>query len=165
MNYRYVFCTPDLATAQQLIAQCEQGGVASDHLFIVGNRRVEKSAPERRLEADSDFMPALWRGAGIGVVLGIAVATIIALVWGVVSFQVLALGAVLGAAIGGWASSLFGSALPDPVRQQFDKEIKAGKVLVIVDTDEKTMDSMEDALTQRQGVVLLPFEKATVTVR
>ena len=42
-----------------------------------------------------------------------------------------------------------GAALPDPVHQQFDDEISAGRVLVVVDADEDTrarlLPVMQDA--------------------
>ena len=47
-----------------------------------------------------------------------------------------------------------GSVLPDAVRQQFDDEIKAGKILVLVDATDETqvpavMDAMEYARATR----------------
>jgi hypothetical protein len=68
----------------------------------------------------------------------------------------------MGALVGGWSSALMGSALPDPVRQQFDDEISAGRILVLVDADETTQARATSALAAI-GVPRLDYEAPTAS--
>jgi hypothetical protein len=63
-----------------------------------------------------------------------------------------------------FASSLVGSALPDPVRQKFDGEIKAGQILVLVDGAAELLPAVEAAVT-RTGALSLPFDAPTALIR
>lgn len=90
------------------------------------------------------------RGVGVGGATGL-LAGLAAMVFtplGITVAGAAAIGAI-GALVGGWSSALMGAALPDPVRQQFDDEISAGRVLVVVDADEDTrarlLPVMQDA--------------------
>ena len=62
--------------------------------------------------------------------------------------------------MGGWSSALMGSALPDPVRQQFDDEISAGRILVLVDADDDAQARVTAALAAL-GVQRLDYEAPT----
>jgi hypothetical protein len=72
--------------------------------------------------------------------------------------------ALAGVLVGAFASSLVGSSLPDPVRQKFDGEIKAGRILVLVDGAEEVLPAVENAVT-RAGAMSLPFESRTALIR
>lgn len=44
-----------------------------------------------------------------------------------------------------------GSALPNPVRQQFQDEIDAGRVLVLVDTEDEARATVDQAMASVQA--------------
>jgi hypothetical protein len=50
------------------------------------------------------------------------------------------------------------------VRQKFDGEIKAGRILVLVDGAEEVLPAVENAVT-RTGAMSLPFESRTALIR
>ena len=50
-----------------------------------------------------------------------------------------------------------GSALPDPVRQQFDDEISAGRILVLVDAEPEDQPRVQAAL-EAVGAQRLDYE-------
>ena len=61
---------------------------------------------------------------------------------------------VVGALMGGWSSALMGAALPDPVRQQFEGEIEAGRILVLVDIAESQLAPMREAMAEAGATCL-----------
>ena len=122
--------------------------------------------PNRRKEADSDFVPAALRGALFGGLAGLLAGAIAALAFPSVgiSWGGAGLVAMAGVLIGAFASALVGSSLPDPVRQKFDGEIKAGRILVLVDGAAEMLPAVENAVT-RTGALSLPFDSPTALIR
>lgn len=162
MKLRHVFSTPDLATAQAALVAARAAGVGNDCLSLVARSDIELSAiPDDRKEADTDMLPAALRGAGIGGAAGLA-AGLLAVVATPIGLTLAGAAAatVAGAAIGSWASALMGSALPDPVRAQFDDEIKAGRILVVVDAAHPVLDDAIAAI-ERAGGTHLKYELPT----
>jgi len=166
MKTRHVFVTPDLDTAQATMAAARAAGIEDNDLLLAARSDIElESIPDRRKEADSDFIPAALRGAGMGGAAGL-LAGLIAIVVPPIGLTVAGAGAVAlaGAMVGGWASALMGSSLPDPVRRQFDDHIQAGRILVLVDADKALLTRAEPAMVQA-GATPLPFEATTALLR
>ena len=65
-----------------------------------------------------------------------------------------------GAMIGTWSSALVGASLPDPIRRKFEDEIRAGKILVIVDGEPGELLAAEPDMV-RAGATPLPYEAAS----
>jgi hypothetical protein len=106
-------------------------------------------------------MKGVTAGGATGLLLGLA-AMVLAPVG--ITLAGAGIAALAGAAVGGMASSIFGSALPDPVRQKFDDEISAGRILLIVDADEGGHQAADMAI-QATGAERLPFEEASAAAR
>ncbi|MAL02922.1 MAG: hypothetical protein CL625_01405, partial [Arenimonas sp.] len=68
--------------------------------------------------------------------------------------------AAAGAAAGTWSAALMGSALPDPVRQKFEDEVKAGRLLLVVDATDEEHAKLESLLVQA-GTRRLAFEESS----
>ena len=150
MKTRHVFSTPDVATARTVVAAAMERGIGRDDLSLIARSDIELDAiPENLKEAGTDFMPAALRGAGYGSVAGLlaGLAAVVATPLGV-TLAGAALMAAGGAAVGGWAASIMGSALPDPVRRDFDDQISAGRILMVIDADKDTLERIEPVLTQ-----------------
>ena len=162
MKTRHVFCTPDLPTAQAALAAARDAGVEDHDLLLVARADIElESIPDDRQEADTDLMPAALRGAGYGGATG--------LLAGLVAFAIPPLGITLagaaaiglvGAMVGTWASALVGASLPDPIRREFESEIQAGSILLVVDADKQLLTAAEPAIVGA-GATVLPYEATT----
>ena len=166
MKTRHVFSTPDIATAQDAMAAARDAGIDDECLLLVARSDIElESIPNSRQEADSDLIPAALRGAGYGGGAGL-LAGLVAVVFAPIGLTLAGAGAVAlgGALIGGWASALVGSALPDPVRQKFDDEIQAGNILLLIDATKDALRQAEPALAAA-GATALPFEATTALIR
>lgn len=136
-RFIYAFDTAD--AARDAIGMLRRRGVGEDKLSLVARSDIElEKVPSRYLDARTDFVPALGRGAAFGGITG--------LVAGLIAMAIPPLGITLsgpvllgflagGAAVGAWSSSMIGSSVPDEIRRKFDDEIKAGHSLVVVDSD------------------------------
>jgi hypothetical protein len=158
MKTRLVFSTPDLAVARSAMEAARRAGIADEDVLLIARSDIElDEIPDQRKEADSDFMPAAARGIALGGVLG-AVGGLIAVVTpiGVTLLGAAAIAAA-GAAVGGWASALVGAGLPDPIRQKFEGEIEAGRILVVIDGEGEALLRAREALAAA-GASALPFE-------
>jgi hypothetical protein len=69
---------------------------------------------------------------------------------------------VMGAAIGSWAAALMGSSLPDPVKRQFEAEIEAGRILIVIDGAQDQIGIAEAAVTAT-GATRLAYDAPTIT--
>ena len=135
MTTRHVYSTRDLAHARSALEALAGAGFDSDHVSLVARSDIElEHVPDTFKEADTDAIPAAVRGMGLGGATGLlaGLAAMVVAPIGITVAGAAAIGAI-GALVGGWSSALMGSALPDPVRQQFEDEIAAGRILVLVD--------------------------------
>lgn len=167
MKTRRVFSAPDLATARAAIRAARDAGIPDDDISLVARSDIEvDQIPNKRKEADSDFVPAALRGTVMGGGAGLLAGAIAVLVFPStgVSWAGAGVVALAGALIGTFASSLVGSSLPDPVRQKFDDEIKAGRILVVVDGAKDQLPAMEAAVVQA-GALSLPFDEPVALIR
>jgi hypothetical protein len=167
MKMRRVFSTPDLVTARAAIQAARAAGINDHDISLVARPDIEVGQiPNRRKEADSDFIPAALRGMAFGGGAGLLAGAIAALIFPSVgiSWMGALLVAVAGTLIGGFASGLVGSSLPDPVRQKFDGEIRAGRILVLVDGAAELLPAVEAAVT-RTGALALPFDARCAMIR
>ncbi|GAB1408096.1 hypothetical protein MASR1M8_20150 [Thermomonas brevis] len=153
MSTRFVYSTRDLEHARQALAALHMAGITNEQISLVARSDIElERIPDSLKEADTDAVPAAIRGMGMGGATGLlaGLAAMVLTPLGITVAGAAAIGAI-GALMGGWSSALMGSALPDPVRQQFDDEIAAGRVLVLVDADEDARTPMADAMASVQA--------------
>jgi hypothetical protein len=162
MKIRHVFSTTSPAAAVEAIAAARAAGVEDDAISLIARHDIEMDeVPGERIDVAADVMPAAWRGAATGGALGI--------VGGLVGVAVPAIGiplagvgliALTGAAVGAWSSALMGSEVPSQVRREFEAEIAAGRVLVVIDAPREDAATVSAAMRQA-GAVELPFEQLT----
>src|SRR3546814_1759087 len=67
---------------------------------------------------------------------------------------------LVGAAVGSWVTALIGSMVPDEVHRRFESEIRAGRILIVVDETPGTMAAAEAALREA-GAAQLRSEEQT----
>ena len=148
MTIRHVFRTQDVDHARKALAALHMASIGNEAISLVARSDIElERVPDSLKEADSDAVPAAVRGMGVGGGVGLlaGLAAIVVAPVGITLAGAAAIGA-LGALVGGWSSALMGASLPDPVRQQFDDEISAGRVLVLVDIEPGQVQATQDAM-------------------
>ena len=136
---RYVYAFSSIEPARAVITKLKQAGIAESQLSLIADSKTEiEQIPDRYLDVSKDFVPAAARGAAIGGATGV-IAGLLAMA--IPPLGIAVGGAALvgflagGAAVGAWTSALVGASIPDEVRRQFEDEIKAGRILLVVDSD------------------------------
>lgn len=142
------------------MAAARDAGIADDALSLVARDDIELDAvSDEHKQADTDFVPATLKGGAAGGAAGLLAGLAAVAIPGLgVTLAGAAAIAGVGAATGGFASSLVGAALPDPVRRQFEAEIKDGWVLVLADLEPEQEDRAREALAAA-GAKPLPYEQ------
>ncbi len=162
MKKRHVFSAEGLSLAREAVDAARFAGVADDDILLVANSEIEKHAiADKRKMADTDLMNATARGAGYGATTGLLAGLVAVAIppLGITIAGAAALG-LAGAMVGSLSSALLGASVPDPVRQQFEDEIAAGRILVVLDGDDTQLADAGAALA-RLGLRAMPYEAAS----
>ena len=165
MKTRHLFLMQDLAVARTAASSLQTSGMPENDISIVARPDIEiDRIPDDYRNASTDFMPAALRGTLIGAAVGLASGLIGIAVpaIGLTTVGVVAL-TLIGAAVGGWASALAGSAVSDPIRREYKQQIADGKILMVVDVDD---DDPEDGvrierIVRENGAQPLSFTEPT----
>ncbi|WP_295953582.1 hypothetical protein [uncultured Xanthomonas sp.] len=161
MKRRRVYSAPDLPTATRALQAARGAGVDNDDLSLVARGDIELDAiPDDRKEGKTDTVPAAARGAlgggAAGLLAGLAAIAVPPLGITLAGAGVMA---IAGALVGSWSSALVGSTVPDPVRRNFEEEIEAGRILVVIEGEPDQLDAA-DAPLRAVGTTALPYEAA-----
>ena len=137
MRKRIFWLLPDLASARRTMDDLLLARIENSHIHFVGRDGADMTGlHEANLFQTSDIVHAaemgLMVGGGVGIVAGVVVAMFPIVSdspqWGLVGVL-----AVLGAVFGAWAASMIGSSAPNSRLRSFEKDIEAGKLLLMVD--------------------------------
>ncbi len=159
MDHRRVFSTTNVETAAKAIAAARAIGIPDEQISLIARSDIQiEKIPDDRIDATTDTVPAALRGAATGGALGV-VGGLVAMAIPPIGITVagVALMTALAAGVGAWSSALFGSAVPNSVRQRFETEIEQGHILIVVDHegDEAQLNSAMTAV----GAGVLPFDQ------
>jgi hypothetical protein len=163
MKTRQVFSTPDLAAAKTAMEAARMAGVDDDDISLIARADIEmQDIPSDRIDLTNDMVPAALRGAAMGGGLGL-VGGLVAIAIPPVGITLAGAGlmALVGAAVGSWSAALMGTTVENPVRRKFEDEIKAGRILVVVDDDNERADHVRDCL-RHAGATPLDFHNASM---
>lgn len=161
MKKRVVFSATDMTGVRAAMDQARAAGVPDEDISLIA--RSDKSAliPDERKVVEGDFYPAAAKGAAGGAAIGLVAGLVAVAIppLGITVAGALAM-AVGGSVLGAWSTALSGSAVEDPVRREFEDEVDAGRILVVIDTDEEKLSTVRNAVAA-SGATPLPFEKPT----
>lgn len=153
MSHRQVFSAASVAQAAEAVGVAREAGLSPECVSLIARSDIELSRiPDDYKIADTDFVPAALRGAGFGAVAG-TVAGLVAAAFpplGLTLAGAMLGGGAAGALVGTWTSALVGSSIPDPVRREYEAEIEAGRILVVLDAEEDALHALAPAI-ERTG--------------
>ncbi|SPA00982.1 conserved hypothetical protein; putative TRANSMEMBRANE PROTEIN [Cupriavidus taiwanensis] len=150
MRKRIFWLLPDLASARRTMDDLLLARVENRHIHFVARDGADMTGlHEANLFQTSDIVHAaemgLMVGGGVGVVAGVVVAMFPIVSdtpqWGLVGVL-----AVLGAVFGAWAASMIGSSAANSRLRAFEKDIEAGKILLMVDVPRSRVEEVETLL-------------------
>lgn len=159
MKKRLVFMVDEMPSAQRAIEQARKSGIDDADISLIARSDKSDMIPDDRKVVEGDFYPAAAKGVVGGAVAGLAAGLIAVAIppLGVTIAGALAM-TVGGGALGAWSSALAGSAVDDPVTRNFEREVEEGHILVVVDSPNDAVRTVESALTA-MGAVKLDFER------
>jgi hypothetical protein len=163
MKTRHVYSAANLSIAHAAMDAARRAGIADEDVSLIARSDIELEAiPDERKVVEGDFYPAGIRGVTGGAAVGL-LAGLVAVVIPPLGLTLAGVGmtTLAGAAIGGWATALAGSAVPDPVRREFEDEIAEGNILVVLDAEKDVLEQA-DLSVRDTGARPLPFDKPTV---
>jgi hypothetical protein len=164
---RYIYAFDSTDSASATVTALRARGIDEKCISLIARADIQlEKIPDRYLDASTDFMPALGRGAALGGIGGMFA--------GIVAMAIPPLGIAVGgsvllsfftggALLGVWTSALVGSSVPNEVRRKFEDEIEAGRTLLVIDSsgdDDAMITTFMAAGTDRhlmwQGVIARP---------
>jgi hypothetical protein len=154
-----VFNSP--SQARKAFEELRQAGFTNEHLGVVGRdadvRKEVTGTSEGKAAAGAATGAAA--GAGIGLLWGLGVAANLIPAIGPViaggTFAALAASAATGAATAGIAGALIGWGIPEEHAGYYEKEVKAGRILLTVNADGRP-ESAEKIINRCGGATKLP---------
>lgn len=162
MKTRHVYSFSNLGAAAAALSAARQAGAEDDDISLIARSDIEiESIPDARIDVTNDMVPAAMKGVAGGAATGL-LAGLVAMAFPPLGITIAgaALAGVAGGAVGGWSAALIGTTVENPVRRAFEKEIEAGQILVVVDTEEERVGAVSDAIVGAGGRVM-PFEAAS----
>ena len=149
---RIYFLVPDVAATKSVVDALLLARIEERHIHVIAKHGTPmKDLPEANLFQKSDFIPALERGLVIGGSTGI-LAGLVAITFpgsgALLAGGVLLMTTLSGAGIGAWAGSMIGVSTNSTRIKQFEEEIEAGKLLLLVDVPKSRVDEIEKCVKQ-----------------
>ena len=150
MRRRLYFVLPDLPSARKMMDDLLLARIEERHIhFLAGPGIPMDGLHEANVLQSTDLVHAAQTGLVTGAMLGCAVGG--AAAYFLLSDARLQIPIVIGAALvggllGAWFSSMVGSALPNSRLRQFEPMIAEGRLLLMVDVPEHSVEQVKARL-------------------
>lgn len=146
---RLCFMSPDLQHAEAVVRDLRNDGVPEKHIYAIGRADLSMGKLPDGGPEDDDFLPAFERGIALGGATGI-LAGLFAVAFPPAGFVVggggvLLLGA-MGASVSGLLTGMAGAAYSNTRLKAFEKDIEAGKILIMADVARDELDHVNDLI-------------------
>jgi hypothetical protein len=157
MRRRLYFVLPDVASASQTANDLLLARIEYRHMHFLGRRDMSlEELHEASYLQKTDLRHALAVGTGIGVIIGMLLGIYLKLTpIGGYTFDIgtLIVCTIAGGLFGAWASTLVGVSLPNSELKQFQDDIEAGKILLMVDVPVSRVIEIEQLIAKRHPEV------------
>ena len=145
---RLCFLSPDIDHTRQVVTLLKDHKIDERHIYVIANEKVDLEDLPAAGPEGNDFLAAYERGLAIGGAGGL-IAGLLALA--LPGGLVIGGGAVLlfglyGAGMGGLLAGLVGADFPNTRLKKFQREIEAGKILVMADVPSDTVQGYMDLI-------------------
>jgi hypothetical protein len=146
---RLCILSPDVEHAQEVVRDLKEAGFSEKHIYAIAKPGMPlPDLPDAGPE-DNDFLPAFERGVVLGGAAG--------LIGGLLAFVSAPAGIVvggggvlliglMGASLGGLLTGLAGAGFPNSRLKSFEKDIEAGKILIMVDVLHDQLEEVADMI-------------------
>ncbi len=149
---RIYFLVPDITTTKKIVDDLLLARIEEKHIHVIAKRGTPlEDLPEANLLQKSDFVPAVEQGLALGGATGLLaglVAVALPPASTVIAGGVLLATTLAGAGVGSWLGGMVGMSVGNRRTQEFEDEIEAGKLLVLVDVSTDRVNEIEDRVKQ-----------------
>ena len=133
MRLRMYVTLPDVASARALANDLLLARVEDRHMHFLARRGTDLGELHQASYLQkTDAVNAAFRGLLIGGVMGVVIGTVIVYALKV-ELVALLIGGLIGAALGAWVSSMVGLQVGNSSLKDFEADIAAGKILLMLD--------------------------------
>jgi hypothetical protein len=153
MRRRLYFVLPDVDSARRTTDDLLLARVDDRHMRFLARRGTELAPLHEAGYLDKTDMV---HGAAVGLALGAVIgaltgALVVAYPPEGTSPQLVAvlIGMLLGAPLGAWMASMAGAAVPNSRLKQFDADLQAGRVLMMVDVPLRRVGEIRELVVSR----------------
>lgn len=153
MRRRLYFLLPDVESARRTADDLLLARVEDRHMHFLGRRGT---ALDELHEAGYLIKTDLVHGAGVGLGLGALGGAILGAL--IVFYPIegtephplaFFIAVLVGALLGAWVASMVGASVPNSRLARFQREIEAGKVLMMVDVPYAAVEEIREVVTAR----------------
>ncbi len=153
---RMYFLARSTDSARRITDELLLGRIIEPHIHILTHTdHLPDELPEEATSDESDFMPALFKGLGVGALTGLAVGILIAIMpyFGIgaaalIQTPFLAIVAIFGALMGAFAAAIVGVSVVNPSLERFEKALDEGRILVMADVPRDRVDELAARIQQ-----------------
>jgi hypothetical protein len=157
MRRRLYFLLPDMKHARQVFKDLLLARIEERHIhFLAAEGKDLGDLPEATMLQKSDAV----HGLGVGLIAGGltgAAAGVVVFIFPpaglVMGLGVVLIMSLLGALIGIWASGMIAADVPNTHLQQFEKDLKRGKILMMLDVPKGRMEEVTHTIQRHKAIV------------
>ena len=153
MRRRLYFVLPDVASARSMLNEMLLARIEVKHIHFLSRRdTLPEDLPEANVLQKTDIVHGAQMGVGIGGIVGAVAGALVVffppegVTLKLFTVLVVALG---GALFGTWASSMVASSVPNSRLKPFDRDMEAGKVLMMVDVPMRRVQEICDLVSRK----------------
>jgi hypothetical protein len=151
MRRRLYFILPDVDSAKRTADDLLLARVEDRHMRFLARRGTELEPLHEAGYLDkTDVVHGVAVGLALGAVIGaLAGAAVVAYEGMSEKLIAVLIGMLVGAPLGGWMASMAGAAVPNSRLRQFDADLEAGRVLLMVDVPFRRVDEITELVVSR----------------
>jgi len=139
---------PDVPSAKQLANDLLLARIEDRHMHFLARRGTDLGELHQASYLQkTDAVNAAFRGLLIGGVMGVVIGTVIVYALRTELVAVL-LGGLIGAALGAWVSSMVGLQVGNSSLKDFEADIAAGKILLMLDVPATRYEEIRNVIAR-----------------
>jgi hypothetical protein len=166
MKRRLYFVLPDLFSAKQIVNDLLLARIEERRMHFHAKDGVSLDGlHQANLFQTSDIVHGAESGLVVGGVAGVMAGIAVMLFPPTgVSMQLVTvlITAVLGSAFGVWVSSMIASSIPNSRLREYERDIEAGKILLMVDVPAMRVVEIRELFAKRHPEATGGFQEATI---
>lgn len=166
MKRRLYFVLPDLASAKQIVDELLLARIEDRNMHFHAKDGVSlEGLHQANLLQTSDIVHGAESGLVVGGVAGVmaGIAVMMFPPTGVsMQLVTILITAVLGSVFGLWVSSMIASSIPNSRLREFEEDLEAGKILLMVDVPSARVTEIRELFAKRHPEAIGGSQEATI---